>query len=222
MIPFVTAGDQLVNVNTNTTFFSDFMVNNLLTNISAANISFYDSNLTLVSYGPMYNNHNGSFSYNFSSNVTGTYYRVTTYYNSTNTYQSSDSFTIVNNINSIADDTSNIMSVPLLIGLSLMMLIGFFTFVGYKLQRKPLDETKQDEWQEPRFYLGFQFYNFAVLFLLILFFILMQMAVNLPYFAIVKTIFIIIMITFGSIMLLLSFMTIPMLITAIIKSMKNV
>lgn len=222
VIPFTYA--EIYQVNTTMTFYSDLYNGSLqyLPSNQSVTTYIYNLNNSPISSGNMIlqfisATNNTKWAFNTTTNSDGDYYRLTNYFSgSVLIAQSSETFRVVTNINDIAQDTSESMSVPLLIGLSVMLLIFFFSYVGYRIQNVP-STSPNDLWKEPRFYLGFQFYLFAILFIIVLFFLLMQMAINLPYYSVIKTLFIVIMSVFGSVMLLCAFMTVPLLISSLFK-----
>lgn len=107
---------EVYQVNTTMTVYSDIKNNSLfiglnnastLTTVTDLNDSIIISNQTMV-----LQNTTGipKWASNFTMNATGDYYRRTDYFsNGVRTAQSSETFRIVNNINSIAQDTNNLV-----------------------------------------------------------------------------------------------------------------
>lgn len=212
----------MYQVDTNVTFYSDLYNGSVIYGIPGGSVNTTITNLngSIIAFGPMVLQNVSGFpkwAINTSFNATGDYYRRTDYYSAGALIaQSSETFRVVTNINSIAQDVSNTMTIPLLIGLSIIALIVFFSYVGYRVQN--VQSVKADDlWKEPRFYLGFQFYLFAILFIIILFFFLMQLAVGQTYYDMIKLLFIVIATTFGSVMLVCAFMTVPLLVSSVYK-----
>lgn len=210
---------QIIQVNSTTPLVYQLSFNGTLQNLTTVSASI--NNITgnvLVSYAPAEKMTGvpNTYYYNFTPVTIGSYL-VT--FNTTflgEPFEQSSDILVVNNINAIAQDTSNIMAIPLLIGFSVMLLIFFFAYLGYRIQNVK-DAKPDDLWKEPRFYLGFQFYLFSILFIILLFFLIMQMTVGLSYYPIIQTLFYVIASVFGSVMLLFAFMTIPLLCSSVYK-----
>lgn len=113
LMPIVYA-TQIIQINVSTPLIYEFSFNNTLVNVTSVSASILNvSGNTIVSYlnAPAVPNTTGTYYYNFTPNSTGNYivYFNTTYLG--NQFIASDDILVVNNINSIAQDTTNMIQI---------------------------------------------------------------------------------------------------------------
>jgi len=108
ILPFTFA--DMYQVNTSSTIYTDNLSPITYIAITGANFTLYNStgtklfnNVAMKSIGA------GAYAYNLTLNQTGQYYIQYTLFNSTATQFKSDQINIVNNINSISQDTTNML-----------------------------------------------------------------------------------------------------------------
>lgn len=134
VLPLVSA--TMYEVNSSITYYSDIYNGTVLFNLPSpqVNTSIYNDRDQLVYTGTMIEQNGSRYAINITINETGEFYRLTNYYSGGGLFaQSSESFSIVTNINNIAQDVT--LSLEMIFSTFILFLVGLLiAIVGRYLQ----------------------------------------------------------------------------------------